>query len=119
LSLIGYADARYLSDPHNGKSQTGFIFLHGGTTISWKSCEQTLIGTSANHSEIIALYEAARECAWLHRVINHIQVSCGIESIGSPTIVYEDNVSCVAQMQSSYVKSNVTKHITPKLFYPY
>jgi hypothetical protein len=37
LSLIGYVDARYLSDPHNGKSQTGFVFLHGGTTISWKS----------------------------------------------------------------------------------
>jgi hypothetical protein len=33
LGLIGYADAGYLSDLHNGKSQTGFVFLHGGTTI--------------------------------------------------------------------------------------
>jgi hypothetical protein len=39
LSLIGYADARYLSDLHNGKSEIGFMFLHGGTTISWKSCK--------------------------------------------------------------------------------
>jgi hypothetical protein len=53
---------------------------------------------STNHSEIIALYEAARECAWLRRVINHIQVSCGIELIGSPTIIYEDNVAYVAQI---------------------
>jgi hypothetical protein len=52
-------------------------------------------------------------------VINHIQVSCGIEPIGSPTIIYEDNAACIAQMQSCYVKSNVTKHITPKLFYPH
>jgi hypothetical protein len=52
-------------------------------------------------------------------VINHIQVSCGIEPIGSPTIIYEDNAACIAQMQSSYVKSNVTKHITQKLFYPH
>jgi hypothetical protein len=52
-------------------------------------------------------------------VINHIQVSCGIESIGSPTIIHEDNTACIAQMQSDYVKSNVTKHITPKLFYPH
>jgi len=36
-SLLGYTDAGYLSDPHNGKSQTGFVFLQGGTTISWKS----------------------------------------------------------------------------------
>jgi hypothetical protein len=74
---------------------------------------------STNHSEIIALYEAAHECAWLHRVINDIRVSCGIEPIGSPTIIYADNAACVAQMQSGYVKNNVTKHITTKLFYPY
>jgi hypothetical protein len=34
LSLIGYANAEYLSDPHNGKSQTCFTFLLGGTAIS-------------------------------------------------------------------------------------
>jgi len=61
-NMIGYTDAGYLSDPHNGKSQTGFVFLHGGTAISWKSSKQTLTATSTNHSEIIALYEASREC---------------------------------------------------------
>jgi hypothetical protein len=34
--LIGYANAGYLSDPRNARSQTGYVFLHGGTTISWK-----------------------------------------------------------------------------------
>jgi hypothetical protein len=29
-------------------------------------------------------------------VINHIQSSCGIKPIGSPTIIYEDNAACVA-----------------------
>jgi hypothetical protein len=52
-------------------------------------------------------------------VINHIQVSYGIESIESPTIIYEDNVAYVAQMQLGYVKSNIIKHIIPKLFYPH
>jgi hypothetical protein len=118
-SLVGYTDAGYLSDPHNGRSQTGFVFLNGGTAISWKSSKQTLVTTSTNHSEIIALYEASRECVWLRRVINHIQSSCGIHSIESPTIIYEDNAACVAQMQQGYIKSNVTKHISPKLFCPH
>jgi hypothetical protein len=74
---------------------------------------------STNHSEIIPLYEATRECAWLRRVINHIYVLCGIELVGSSTIIYEDNATCIAQIQSGYVKSNVTKHNTPKLFYPH
>ena len=32
--LLGYTDAGYLSDPHYGRSQTGFVFLQGRTTIS-------------------------------------------------------------------------------------
>jgi hypothetical protein len=52
-------------------------------------------------------------------VINHIQVLCSIDPIGSSTIIYEDNVVCVAQMQSDYVKYNITKHLIPKLFYPH
>jgi len=60
--LLGYTDAGYLSDPHHGRSQTSFVFLQSGTTISWKSSKQTLTSTSTNHSEIITLYEASREC---------------------------------------------------------
>jgi hypothetical protein len=52
-------------------------------------------------------------------MINHIQQSCGKGSIESPTIIYEDNAACVAQMQMGYIKSNITKHIAPKLFYPH
>ena len=39
-NMIGYTDAGYFSDPHNSKSQRGFVFLHGGTTISWKSSKR-------------------------------------------------------------------------------
>ena len=53
------------------------------------------MATSANHSKIIALYEASHECVWLHRMINHIQQACGIGSIKSPTIIYEDNFTYV------------------------
>ena len=77
------------------------------------------MSTSTNHSEIIALYEASRECVWLRRVINHVEQSCGIGAIISPTIMYEDNDACVTQTETGYIKSNITKHISPKLFYPH
>jgi hypothetical protein len=60
--MIGYTDAGYLFDHHNARRKTGYVFLYGGTTISWKSSKQTLVATSTNYSEIIALYEASREC---------------------------------------------------------
>ena len=84
MTMVGYADAGYQSDPHNGISQTGFLFLCGGTAISWRSCKQTQVTTSLNHSEIIALYEAARECAWLRRMTNYIQKSCGLDIADTP-----------------------------------
>jgi hypothetical protein len=93
------------------------VILHGGTTISWKSCKQTLVAASINHSEIIVLYEASCECGWVHRMID--QKSCRICAIESPMIIYEDNAVCIAQMQMGYIKTNYTKHISPKLFYPH
>jgi hypothetical protein len=60
-----------------------------------RSSKQTLTATSTNHSEIIALFEASHECVWLHRMINHMQQSCGIGSIESPTIIYKDNFAYV------------------------
>jgi hypothetical protein len=93
--------------------------MNGGTAISWKSSKQTLISTFTNHSEIIALYEASRECVWLRRVAGHILKSCEIGSLDAPTIIFEDNAACVAQVESGYIKSNLTKHIATKLFYPH
>jgi hypothetical protein len=50
-------------------------------------------------------------------MINHIIQSCGIGTVDTPTIIFEDNSACVAQMESDYI--NMTKHIIPKLFYPH
>ena len=67
--LIGYADAGYLSDPHKARSQTGYVFTCGGTSISWRSVKQMLTATSSNHSEIIAIHETSHECVWLRSMI--------------------------------------------------
>jgi hypothetical protein len=49
-------------------------------------------------------------------MINHIIQSCGIGTVDTPTIISEDNSTCVTQMESGYIKS---KHIIPKLFHPH
>ena len=76
--LIGYANEGYLSDPHKARSQTGYVFTYNGTTISWRSVKQTMVATSSNHSEILAIHEANRECVWLRSMIQHIQETCGL-----------------------------------------
>ena len=76
-NIKGHVDAYYLFDPHKGKSQTYYVFLRQGATISWKSTKHNLTTTSSNHSEIIALHEASRECVWLRLVDGFIKGSCG------------------------------------------
>ena len=116
--LLGYADAGYLSDPHKARSQTGYVFNYNGTAISWRSVKQTMVATSSNHSEIIAIHEASRECIWLRSMIHHIQESCGLSSVkDKPTILFEDNAACIAQIKGGYIKGDRTKHISPKFFY--
>ncbi|KAM1692741.1 hypothetical protein ACFX2K_032321 [Malus domestica] len=67
--LVGYTNAGYLSDPHKACSQTGYVFTIGDTTISWRSTKQTLVTTSSNHAEILALHETSHECFWLREVM--------------------------------------------------
>ena len=35
----------------------------------------------------------------------------------TPTIMYEDNASCIAQLKDGYIKGDRTKHILPKFFF--
>ncbi|XP_048622674.1 secreted RxLR effector protein 161-like [Brassica napus] len=117
-SLVGYADAGYLSDPHNARSQTGYVFIHGGAAVCWRSTKQSLVATSSNHAEIIAMYEASRELVWLRNMTNHIRVDSGL-AVGkeAPTIIYEDDAACIAQLKDGYIKGDRTKHIFPKFFF--
>ncbi|GJY92113.1 hypothetical protein Tco_0507895 [Tanacetum coccineum] len=94
--LVGYANAGYLSNSYKARSQTGYMFLNGGTIISWHSQKQTLVATSSNHAEVIALHEAFRECVWLRSMTQLILTSYGLEKDRNPTLIYEDNSTCVS-----------------------
>ena len=86
--LTKYVDADYLSDLDDAKSQMGYVFLQGSTAISWKSTKQMLTATSSNHAEILALYEACRECIWLWQLVDHINQSTGQQLIQDPTTFF-------------------------------
>ncbi|KAL0864506.1 hypothetical protein Bca101_043624 [Brassica carinata] len=117
--LARYSSAptrRYLSDPHKAQSQTGYVFTIDGTAIFWRSQKQTLVATSSNYAETIALHEACRECVWFRSMSQHIQEASGLVFKKERTKVFEDNSACVAQLKEGYIKSDRTKHIPPRFF---
>ncbi|KAJ9541765.1 hypothetical protein OSB04_028271 [Centaurea solstitialis] len=112
-ALMFLVDAGYLSNPHTGRSQTGYVFTIGGTAILWRSTKQTMVATSSNHAEILAIHEASRECVWLRNVIQHIRGSCGIISNKEPPIIlYEDNAAYIAQL-----KEDISKETGPSIYF--
>ena len=45
-----------------------------------RSMKQTIVSSSSNHAEILAIHEANRECVWLRSIIQHIQEDCGLST---------------------------------------
>ena len=77
-----------------------------------------MVTISSNHSEILAIHEASCEYIWLRSMIQHIRKACGLSSInGDLTMLFEDNVACIAQIKEGHIKGDRTKHISPKFFY--
>jgi Reverse transcriptase (RNA-dependent DNA polymerase) len=116
-NLVGYADAGYVSDPKTGQSQTGYVFMQNNAAVSWRSVKQTTVATSTNHAEIIALYEASRECVWLRKLITELKSNLGSVKPIPKTVIFEDNAACVAQITGGYIQSDKTKHLETKLFW--
>ncbi|CAA7020359.1 unnamed protein product [Microthlaspi erraticum] len=51
-------------------------------------------------------------------VSQHIREDCGVQTgKGAPTVMYEDNAACIAQLKDGYIKGDRTKHILPKFFF--
>ena len=72
--------------------------------------------TSTNHAELLAFHEAAREAVWLRALEGIIAKQCNIKVQERPTVIYEDNASCVRQMQSGFIKADRIMHISPHIF---
>ena len=66
------------------------------------------------------MFEASRELVWLRNMTGHILKENGL-AVGKekeePTIIYEDNAACIAQLKDGYIKGDRTKHILPKFFF--
>jgi hypothetical protein len=53
--LEGYCDANWISDTDELYATSGYVFLLGGDTVSWKSCKQIVLTKSTMEAELTAL----------------------------------------------------------------
>ena len=68
-----------------------------------------LVTLSSTESEYVAVCEATREL----KHFNYLLESIGFV-VDKPSIIYEDNKSCITMLHSEFLNHNTTKHVNPK-----
>jgi hypothetical protein len=106
--LVGYVDADFAGDEATSLSTTGWVFKMSGGPVSWHSKLQKDVALSTAEAEYIAACSAVQEAVYLRQILE----CTGFPQQG-PTILYEDNVACIA-MSKNPVIGKLTRHIRRK-----
>ena len=107
LSVMGYIDASFDTDPDDSRSQTGYVFKVNGGAVSWKSTKQSVVAQSTMEAEYVAAAEAANEAVWLRKFVKQLGV---FPSTRDPMTILCDNTGAIANAKE--LRSHSTaKHI--------
>ena len=90
-NIAGFSDRDWAGDHDDQNSNSGFVFMMSGATISWNSKRKTCAALSTAEAEYIALAKAAQESIWLQQLLIDMRKI----SVDSVTI-FEDNQSTIA-----------------------
>ncbi|GJQ96748.1 retrovirus-related pol polyprotein from transposon TNT 1-94 [Tanacetum coccineum] len=66
--LERFSDSDYGGCLDSGKSTTGYVFIVGGTTVSWMSRNQKCVAMSTHKAEYMAIVEAGKELIRYHYI---------------------------------------------------
>ena len=87
LGLLVHSDASY-GDNTDRKSSAGYMVQLLGGVVSFKAYRQRIVTSSSTEAEFVALTYAAKEAAWVRRLLQQIGY-CGTDV--KPTKVFSDN----------------------------
>lgn len=105
LHFCGYSDADYAGDVTTRRSTSGYVFMLGGSVISWGSERQKSVALSTTESEYMAASHAVKELVWLRNLLCELQQ----KKLDAPTF-YMDNQSAIRLVKNSEFHKR-TKHI--------
>jgi hypothetical protein len=106
ISLVGYVDASYASDP-DYKSLSGYGFLVNNCLVSWHCGKQSIVAQSTAEAEYYAAVSGANECIWLKQLL----LDLGYEQ--QNVTLFEDNEACIILSRNPEDHKR-TKHIQVK-----
>nr|GEV98737.1 retrovirus-related Pol polyprotein from transposon TNT 1-94 [Tanacetum cinerariifolium] len=94
----------------SGKSTIGYVFILGGTTVSWMSRIQMCVTMSTTEAEYMAIAEAGKELVWLKNFLEDL------DRAQTESFLFCDNQS-VIHLAKNPVFYDRTKHIKTRYQY--
>ncbi|XP_053697111.1 uncharacterized protein LOC128744279 [Sabethes cyaneus] len=95
-TLVGFADADWVSDAVDRKSVSGFVFQVFGCTVSWASRKQQMVALSSSEAEYGALSLAVSEGLWLKGILMDLYMLSSDQMF----TIYEDNHGCISMAKN-------------------
>ena len=106
LEIKGFTDAEFVGDMDDRKSISGYVFLFGGTTISWLSKKQGCVAKYIMEAEYIARSITVSNAIWIKRFVDSLK----LDIQERPVNVFCDNKSAISLIKSG-ANSLKGKHI--------
>nr|GEU83053.1 retrotransposon protein, putative, Ty1-copia subclass [Tanacetum cinerariifolium] len=76
LKVSCYADASFKTYKDDTKSQAGYVFVHNGGVVGWKSAKQSTTATSSTEFDYITGVEASMEAFWMRNLLMDLAMLC-------------------------------------------
>lgn len=105
LHFCGYSDADYAGDVTTRRSTSGYVFMLGGSVISWGSERQKSVALSTTESEYMAASHAIKELIWLRNLLGEL-----LQADDLAPILFMDNQSAIRLVKNPEFHKR-TKHI--------
>jgi len=109
--LWGWVDADWAGNTDTRRSHTEYILMMNGGPISWKSRRQDNLSLSTSKAEFVAASQAGQEAIYLRDTLTDFGFSQT-----KATLLYEDNLACVA-MSENPVRRKFCRHIDIRKYF--
>lgn len=104
--LWGFVDSDWAGCPDSRRSTSGYALMLNGAAISWKSKRQSVVALSTAEAEFIAASSMVQEVIYARRLLEKL----GFPQT-DPTLIYEDNSTCIKWAGGAVGGSDRAKHI--------